>query len=216
VRPLAELPALSGDGARPGALRRSDLEALGVVLDRIGAGPVLVTGAGEARRAVSVGLASAAVARGARTALVECDLGEPFLAGALGLAQGPGLAEYLRSRAEAPEILQPLVLAGPGSGAAAGPLVCIVAGEPGVGDGAVSIDSEGFRHAVAKLRAGYDLVVLHGPPLGDTTGALRAAAPLAGLVLACVGPALASGRAGRRLKRVLRGLPAQSEVVVCA
>jgi Mrp family chromosome partitioning ATPase len=216
VRALARLPAPAADGARPGTLRRGEVEAFGAILEKVGAGPVLVTGAGEGRRAVSVGLASAATARGARTALLECDLEEPFLAGVLGLAERPGLREYLRSEAEAPEILQPLVLAGPGSGGATEPLVCIVAGEPAAGDGTLPLDSEGFHHTVAKLRGGYGLVVLHGPPLGDRTGALASAAPLAGLVLACVGPALTSGRAGRQLKRVLRSLPVKSEVVVCA
>ena len=42
----------------------------------------------------------------------------PRLADALGLAPAPGLHEYLRWEAEAPEILQPLVLAGPGLGGA--------------------------------------------------------------------------------------------------
>ena len=214
MKPLVELRARSRDDVRAGTLRRGDLEAFDTMLKAIGDGPVLVTGAGEGRRAVSTGLASASTARGSRTALVECDLEEPTLAAALGLADEPGLHEYLREQVGAPEILQPLVLAGPASEKAIDPLVCIVAGEPAA-DGVAPIESEGFRHAVAKLRSGYDLVVLHGPPLGDETGALRAAAAEAGTVLACVGPSMASGRAGRRLKKALRGLPAgRAEVVV--
>ena len=60
------------------------------------------------------------------------------------------------------------------------------------------IDSADFRHAVAKLRSGYDLVVLHGPPLGDESGALQAAASEAELVLACVGPSLVRAAPGAR------------------
>jgi hypothetical protein len=81
----------------------------------------------------------------------------------------------------------------------------------------VPIDSADFKHAVAHLRSGYDLVVLHGPPLGDESGALQAAAASVELVLACVGPSLASGRAGRHLKKGLGALPtARAEVVVYA
>jgi hypothetical protein len=215
VKALAELPAPAGDGTQPGTLRRSDLDALGAVLDRVGTGPVLVTGAGEGRRAVSVGLATASIARGARTVLLECDLEEPSLAGALGLAERPGLREYLRAEAEAPDVLQPLALAGPGSGGAAEPLVCIVAGDPGEAGEGMPLGSEGFGHAVSRLRGAYQLVVIHGPPLGDRTGALEAAAPRAGVALACVGRALTSGRSGRQLRRVLRRLPVSSEVVIC-
>ena len=214
MKPLAEIRGRSGDSVRAGTLRRGDLEAFGGLLDSVGEGPVLVTGAGDGRLAASTGLASASAAAGARTALVDCDLEEPTLAGALGLADEPGLHEYLRAEARAPEILQPLVLAGPASEKATDPLVCITAGAPAT-EGRVPIDSADFKHAVAKLRSGYDLVVLHGPPLGDDSGALRAAAAHADLVLACVGPALVSGRGGRRLKKALRALPGgRAEIVV--
>jgi Mrp family chromosome partitioning ATPase len=214
VKPLAEIRGRSSDSVRAGTLRRSDLEAFGALLGQIGDGPVMVTGAGDGRLAASAGLASASAAAGARTALVDCDLEEPTLAGALGLADEPGLHEYLRAEAKAPEILQPLVLAGPASEKATDPLICISAGAPAP-DGKVPIDSPDFKHAVAKLRSGYDLVVLHGPPLGDTSGALQAAAGQADLALAVVSGSLASGRAGRKLKKALRNLPAgKAEIVV--
>jgi MinD-like ATPase involved in chromosome partitioning or flagellar assembly len=214
VKPLAEIRGRSSDSVRAGTLRRSDLEAFGGLLDKIGDGPVLVTGAGDGRLAASAGLASASAAAGARTALVDCDIEEPTLAGALGLADEPGLHEYLRAEAKAPEILQPLVLAGPASAKATDPLVCVAAGAPAA-EGKVPIDSADFRHAVAKLRSGYDLVVLHGPPLGDDSGALQAACGEADLVLACVGPSLASGRAGRKLKKSLDRLPGgTAEIIV--
>jgi hypothetical protein len=124
------------------------------------------------------------------------------------------MVEYLEGTAEAGQILQPLVLAGPASAGATEPLVCVVAGHAEDGD-RPAIDSQGFRHAIAKLSHGYRLVVLHGPPLGDASGALRAAAAEADVALACVGPALAGGRAGRRLRRGLRRLPiARTETIV--
>lgn len=213
MKPLAEVRGRSHDSVRAGTLRRSDLEAFSALLERIGDRTVLVTGAGDGRLAVSTGLASAGAASGSRTAVVDCDLEEPTLAGVLGLADEPGLHEYLRAEAKAPEILQPLILAGPASEKATDPLVCISAGAPAP-EGKVPIDSADFRHAVAKLRSGYDLVVLHGPPLGDDTGALQAATAQAGLVLACVGPSLASGRAGRKLKKSLDRLPGGSAEIV--
>jgi Mrp family chromosome partitioning ATPase len=214
VKPLAEIRARSGESVRAGRLRRGDLDAYGILLDRAREGAVLVSGAGQGRLAVSTGLAAAAAAAGARAALVDCDLEEPSLADALGLAERPGLHEYLRAEARAPEILQPLVLAGPASGNATEPLVCISAGAAAA-DGRVPIDSADFKHAVAKLRSGYDLVILHGPPLGDDSGALQAAAAQSDLVLACVGASLASGRAGRRLKKGLSALPGPpAEIVV--
>ncbi len=207
MKPLAELAARAPNEGRSGALRRADLDAFATILGEVGGGAVLVTGAGEGPRAASMGLASAATARGTHTVLVDCDLAEPSLAGALGLAEEPGLHEYLRAQAKAPEILQSLVLAGPAAAKATSPLVCVSAGAPAE-DGAVPVDSEHFRHAVSKLRSGYELVVLHGPPLGDRSGALRAIAEQSDSVLACVGRGLASGRAGRKLKRSLRDLPA--------
>jgi MinD-like ATPase involved in chromosome partitioning or flagellar assembly len=214
VNVLAEIAAgSSGGDLRAGALRRQDLEALGRILDEPGRGALLVTGAGDGPLALSTGLAAAAAARGTRTVLLECGLGAPALADALGLEPVPGLNEYLREEAEAREILQPLVLAGPASAEATGPLICIVAGEPDAA-GQVPVEYDGLRHVLAKLRHAYELVVLHGPPLGDESGALREAAAGADAALACVGPALASGRAGRKLRKALNRLPAPAAGVV--
>jgi polysaccharide biosynthesis transport protein len=211
VKTIAEIRARASADPRPGTLRRRDLEAFDRILERHGGGVLLVTGIGEGPLALSTGLAAAAVARGVRTALLECDLQAPALAGALGLERAPGLSEYLREAAEAGQILQPLVLAGPASAAAAGPLVCIVAGRAA----GASLDSEGFRHALAKLRHAYDLIVVQGPSLAEQSGSLREAAAAADALLACVGPELASGRGGRRLSRALRRLsPSPAEVVV--
>ncbi|HEY5976747.1 MAG TPA: hypothetical protein VIT85_02730 [Solirubrobacterales bacterium] len=213
MKPLAEIAARGGSELGSGALRSEDLEAFSTISAEVGSGPLLVTGSGDAPLAVATGLAAAAAAAGTRTALLECDLVDPVLAPALGLAAAPGLQEYLRLEAEAPELLQPLVLAGPASGKAVEPLVCIVAGAV---DGAapVSVDSEHFRHAVAKLRDGYELVVLLGPPLGDQSGALATIAAEADSTLACVGSELARGRSGRRLAKGMRRLPARSAGIV--
>jgi Mrp family chromosome partitioning ATPase len=188
VRVLAEIPARSSPGLRTGTLRRGDLEAFGGLLAELGGvRSVLVAGEAPSRREVAVGLAAAAAAGGARTALLESDLVEPGLADALGLAQAPGLSEYLLGRAEAEAILKPVVLAGPGSAGATDPLVCVVAGRPAEGDddGPALIASERFRHVVSSLRDAHELLVIDGPAPGREAE-LRAAMAAAEATLATV------------------------------
>jgi len=170
---LAEISAGPPPGAGPGALRRGDLDAYGGLLERLdGQRTVLVTGEADdlAAAAVSlattaaVGIATTAAAVGRQTVLVECDLAQPRLAEALGLATAPGMVEYLRGEAEAEALLKPVVLAGPGSGGAAGPLVCVVAGRPAA-DAAELLASERLREALERIGAAYELAVVAGPSL---------------------------------------------------
>ncbi|HEV7614655.1 MAG TPA: hypothetical protein VGO36_00315 [Solirubrobacterales bacterium] len=202
---LAEIGTPPSGPARAWSLRRADLAAMsklqGELEDRC-----IVLG-GEQAPAVALALASAASAAGRRTALVECDLERPRLAADLGLAPAPGLHEYLRWEATAPQILQPLVLAGPAAGAATAPLVCVVAGRPAKDPETLS-SLESFRHAVAKLRGAYDLVVLAGPPPGSS--ALPAIAAEADVLLASSSPQALAGRAGRALRAALRKLPVET------
>lgn len=174
MRVLAEIPARTSPDLRAGSLRRCDLEAFERVLgDLDGARCVLV---GETERAAppaALGLATAAAAAGTRTALLECDLVEPRVADALGLASAPGLHEHLRGEAPAERILKPVVLAGPGSGRATEPLVCVVAGRPAA-DAAGLLAAPALAGAIAGLRAAYELLVLAGPPLGDDSMGLLA------------------------------------------
>lgn len=184
MKVLAEIPARSSPDLRTGTLRRRDLEAYGGLLKRLrGLRSVLVTGDGPGRRRAAVGLAAATVAEGGRAALVECELEEPGLADALGLANAPGLSEYLVGAVEREAILRPVVLAGPGSAGATEPLVCIVAGRPSA-DGPRLFASEAFARAVAGLRAAYDLVVLDGPR-PDQWGSLTLAMRHADATIAC-------------------------------
>jgi Mrp family chromosome partitioning ATPase len=187
VKVLAEIPARTSPDLRTGTLRRGDLSAFGGLLEQLGgARSVLMTGEAPGRRQAAAGLAAAAAAAGIRTALLECDLADPGLADALGLANAPGLHEYLRGRAEVEEILKPVVLAGPGSTAATEPLVCVVAGRSSA-DGAGLFASDAFARALSGLRASYELVVIDGPPLRDEHS-LRALLVLADSTVACLGP----------------------------
>lgn len=174
MRVLAEIPARSSSELRTGTLRRADLAAYGGLLEELSpARSVLVTGEAPGRRGAAAGLAAAAAAAGTRTALLECELVEPGLAEALGLAAAPGLHEYLRGIADSEAILKPVALAGPGSARASEPLVCVVAGRP-AGDGAVLLGSERFPQAVTGLTGAYELLVIDGPPPGREAELLAA------------------------------------------
>ena len=96
----------------------------------------------------------------------------------------PGLHEYLLGEAEAAQILQPMVLAGPASGRATEPLACIVAGAPEP-EPAALFDSDRCIHATGKLRRAYDLLVIEGPPAGPATGPLRALADQVDATILC-------------------------------
>ena len=206
--PLLAQTGGEGFASSRGTLRRSDMKAYDSVLAELrDARVALVTGDPASKGAVATAIATAASAAGGRAALVECDFAGPQLAQCLGLAAAPGLHEYLRWEAEAAQILQALVLAGPGSAGAQGPLVCVVAGEP-TSSGAVLLSAESFRHATARLRSAYDFVVFAGPPL-EEADLVELVAAQSDVALAAVGKPAASGRAGRKLKRALRRLPAR-------
>jgi Mrp family chromosome partitioning ATPase len=207
VRAIAEIRPRDEDGAGIGVLRRSDLVAFAALRERLGgARAVLVTGTRGAAGPAAVGLATAAVAAGARAALLECDSPQPALARELGIAEVPGLREYVAGEAEASDILQPLVLAGPGSARAGEPLVCVVAGAA-ADDDAPLLASERFRQAVAGLREYYELLVVAGPPLERGFERLREVAALVDASVACLAPSELRGSSYRKLRRRLRALP---------
>jgi protein-tyrosine kinase len=200
---LAEISAPRDGSPRPGALGRGELDAFAQASRKL-AGSSAVQTTGGASTTAALGLATAAAAEGRRVALLECDLTAPALAVALGLASGPGLNEYLRGEKEASQILQSLVLAGPASARATAPLVCIVAGEP-AGSAASLLSSDGFRHAIGKLRRAYDLLVVDGPPLDGGDGAMEAVAKSMDATIACG----ARAEIPRRLPRSVTGLVIQ-------
>jgi Mrp family chromosome partitioning ATPase len=207
---LAELSGPASGEARAWALRRADLEALAKVQGGLDGHRAVLVGGDEAL-AGAIAVGAAASAAGRRTALIECDLAQPRLAAELGLNLGPGLHEYLRWEASATEILQPVVLAGPAARGATDPMVCVVAGRP-ANEAATLVNLESFRHALAKLRSAYELVILAGPKLDSSD--IFAAAARADTLLAAVTPAAVSGRAGRDLRARLRRLPVPTHGVI--
>lgn len=182
---LAEIPVSAAASSRPGALDRGRLEAFSHLVAAL-AGSRAVLATGPAKSEVALGLATAATAEGASVALLEADLAAPRLAGVLGLSPGPGLHEYLLGKAEAPRILQALVLAGPASARATEPLACIVAGAPGPAS-APLLASERCRHAIGRMRDAYDLLVIDGPGLDRNLDAVRELTGLADATIVCGG-----------------------------
>jgi Mrp family chromosome partitioning ATPase len=180
---LTEIPVSAAASSRPGALDRGRLEAF-LRLAAALSGSRVVLATGPAKSEVALGLATAATAEGARVALLEADLAAPRLAGVLGLSPGPGLHEYLLGEAEASQILQALVLAGPAAAGATEPLACVVAGAPGPAS-APLLASERCRHAVGRLREAYDLLVVDGPGLDRNLDAVRELVGLADATIAC-------------------------------
>ncbi len=183
---LAEVPAPE-EASRAGALNRAGLDAYAALAASL-APSRAVLATGPAKPLVAMGLAATATAEGRRVALLECDLAAPVLAGKLGLSTGPGLHEYLREEVDTAEILQPLVLAGPASGRASEPLVCIVAGRPEAAPVAL-LDSERCDRAIQDLRRAYDLLVIDGPPLTEDRDALQALSEHADTTIVCGGKA---------------------------
>jgi polysaccharide biosynthesis transport protein len=215
---LAEISGPAADRTRVFSLRREDLAQLEHLQDDLARRrSLLVTGAEEAAGTVAVAVAGMACAAGGRVALLDCNLATPRLAAELGLAEGPGMHEYLRWEASPPEILQPVALAGPASAGAGGPLAFIAAGRPAPDPG-ILLGLQSFGHMAAKLRRAYDLVVLAGPPLGPTAGGLALLAKEADAVLAGVTPEQAKGRGARAIRTALRSLSpdALGTVVVSA
>jgi Mrp family chromosome partitioning ATPase len=205
---LAEISGGAPEGARAWSLRREDMEALARLPRALGERRLALV-SGDQALTGSIALAGAAGASGRRSVLLECDLARPRLAADLGLAAAPGLHEYLRWEATAPQILQPLVLAGPAAAGTEQPLVCIVAGRRAA-DPATLIGLESFRHALAKLRRAYDLVVIAAPALESQCRSVDALAIHADTLLLALSPALASRRSLRRLRATVRRLPIEA------
>jgi polysaccharide biosynthesis transport protein len=205
---LAEIEGPAAGESSIWSLRRQDYEQLRKLRDRLGGRrAVHITGDDGAAGSLAIALAGTASAQGLRAVLLECDLGRPRVAADLGLAQSPGLHEYLRWEATAQQILQPLALGGSASAPARAPLVCISAGRQAP-DPRTLLGLASFGHMAAKLRHAYDLVVLAGPGLDSDPATTDAVAAQAEVVIAAVTPARRSGRGRRALGSAVRRLPA--------
>jgi capsular exopolysaccharide synthesis family protein len=120
----------------------------------------------EGKSTVAACLAMASASAGIRTLLLECDLRRRVLAARLGIAEAPGLSDYLVGRAEPQDVLQPVrVPTGPGeNGAAPRELICITAGsEPP--QPADLLHSQRFETFLSQVGKVYEKVIIDCPPL---------------------------------------------------
>lgn len=203
---LAEI-AGPAEGVPAWSLRRDDFEKLSEVLPRIAERRVvLLAGEGDEPTAAAIALASTAAAGDRRTILVDCGLAQPRLAAHVGLADAPGLHEYLRWEAEPADILQPVVLAGSAATGLTEPLVCVSAGRP-ASKAETLLGLQSFAHMVGKLRAAYELVLLLAPPVVREAVPCLAVAAQADAVIAGLSATAASGRSGREVRAAVRRLP---------
>lgn len=144
----------------------------------------------EGKSTVAASLAFALAQSGKRTLLLECDLRRPSLAGRLGLAASPGLAELISADATLSEALHVLPVDAPSSnGAGAAPLSdasvsCILAGSVS-GRAAALLASAQFAKSIDELRAGYDIVLLDSAPLLPVVDTLELL-PLADAAILCI------------------------------
>jgi succinoglycan biosynthesis transport protein ExoP len=205
---LAEISGPAPAATRVWSLRREDFERLSELLPLLEERRVLlVSGGAEAAPLAAVAIAAASAASGRRTVLLECDLARPRLASQVGLAEAPGLHEYLCWEAQSAHVLQPLVLAGSASAPAEEPLTCITAGTP-ASDPETLLGLQSFDHVVSKLRGAYQRVVLAGPDATSDSRSLEAVARRADAVLAALPTSQIKGRHGRPLRAAIRQLPA--------
>jgi Mrp family chromosome partitioning ATPase len=210
LRVLTELPGRQEEDAS-GQIRRAELESFrrlyaGVV--SLGSPEVvLVTEAGRGGRGTdtAIGLATAAVLAGRTVLLMDCHISSPRLHDALGIRPVPGIREYIGFEAEAPALLQPVSLkASIEPGEEPGRLVCIAAGRQASNAGAL-LSSPALAWAVQKIRHGYDLVVLGGPPLRARETPVVAG--LADAFVLCAAEDEVKGQVGRIIKAAFEQLP---------
>ncbi len=119
--------------------------------------------AGEGKTTVAVNLAIALSEAGQRVAIVEADLRRPRVTSYLGLVAGVGLTQVLTGQADLDDVQQPF---------GDGRLTVIGAG-PAAPNPAQLLASASMASLLAKLRTGYDYVIVDAPPLlpvADSTG----------------------------------------------
>lgn len=179
----------------------------------------------EGKSTVAIGLAMASAALGQLTVLIECDLRRSVLAGRLGLAETPGVTDYLAGDASAREVLQ--VLSAPQAGRrssggernanrpAAGEgreLVCITAGTLSAHP-AELLASKPFRTLLSELREVYEMVVVDSSPLLPVADTLELVPYVSGVVL-CVRCDQTTREQAAAAKTCLDRLPAKAAGVV--
>ena len=138
----------------------------------------------EGKSTVAACLAMANAAAGKRTLLVDCDLRKRVLATRFGLAESPGLADYLLRQAAPQDILQlvPAPTWDTANGSGAPSLVCIAAGSPPERPADI-LSSDRFREFIDVVAQAYDCVILDCPPLLPVADTLEVVPHVSGVLL---------------------------------
>ncbi|EHN10437.1 Tyrosine-protein kinase EpsD [Patulibacter medicamentivorans] len=137
---------------------------------------------GEGKSTVAASLAVASAYAGDRTLLIDVDLRRPIVAHRFGIADEPGLSDYLARRVEPADVIRSIALPDLDRDAPGG-LTVIPAGR-GVPRPADLLESARFADFITEVREAYDLIVLDTAPLlpvPDTT----ALVPVSDMVLLC-------------------------------
>ena len=204
----------TGEGVAPQDLEamriiRTNLELMSVA-DPIKSVVVTSPLPEEGKSTAAAALAFASALAGRHTLLLEADLRRPALAQRLGIAQGPGLADYLSGGT--PEIIQPVLV--PKEVAAsesrldqveAAPLTCITAGVARPGS-AELLGSSRCSRLLRRLHDEYEFIVIDCPPLlpvVDTLELLR----LADSALLCIRASQTTRNQARAATTALAQLP---------
>ena len=230
--------ALGHAGAAPGSngsgpLADVDAESFRILRHNVrylaageGIRTLLVTSATaqEGKSTVAASLASASAEAGKRTLLIECDLRRPVLARRFGLAETPGLTEYLVGHASPAEILQVVKLAPSGFNGSTpqstngdepigpAPLVCITSGTqpPRPAD---LLASDRFRQFLAEVSEVYDTVIIDSAPLLSVADTLEIVPHVAGILL-CVRLRQTTREQARAMRNALDRLPDRAVGIV--
>jgi Mrp family chromosome partitioning ATPase len=189
---------------------------------------ILVTSTvpGEGKTTVASSLAFAMAAAGKRTLLVDCDLRRPALAERLGVAQTPGISEYLAGSASPEQILRTISFAdgavavngssgnGNGNGHDAGGhrLVCIPSGAAPA-NAAELLGSARFKEFIAQVSETYDAIVLDSSPLLAVADTLEML-PEADAVVICARESRTTRGHASAARATLSRLPARPMGVV--
>ena len=140
---------------------------------------------GEGRTTVAIGLAAAAARRNRRVMLVEADLRMPTIGSRLGIAEGPGLSDYLGGYAAPRDVIRSVALDSRGPGGGAASFVCVAAGTRREAP-LETLSRPRFGGLLDQLQRVYALVLVDTPPL-LVAGEGPIIARLAGAALLCAG-----------------------------